>query len=168
MRVEVLPVLKDMLITLATTLVLYFGLRKLLYKPVSEALNKRKENIKSDIDSAKIARAEAESLKLEYEKSIQDAKNEAQSIIESGRKRGEEVQKDIIAEARKEAEEIKLRGKKEAEAEKERALMDVRNQAGDMAVLIASKILESEVDKGSQQAIIDQFVNEVGNAKWQN
>lgn len=168
MEVLVIPVLKDMLLTLGTTFVLFLVLRKLLYKPVSEMLNKRKDNIKSDIESAKNAKTEAETLKLEYEASIQDAKNEAQSIIESGRKRGEEVQKDIIAEARKEAEEIKLRGMKEAEAEKERALMDVRNQAGDMAVLIASKILESEVEKGSQQDLIDKFVNEVGNATWQN
>ncbi len=165
--IKVLPVGSSMLLTLGALLVLYFGLKKLLYKPVSEALSNRQEKIKSDIESAKAQREEAEALKSNYEAQIADAKREAQSIIENGRKRGEEVRADIIGKAEEDARSIVMKARREAEAEKERALMDIKSEAGDMAVLIASKILEENVE-GNQQHIIDNFINEVGNQKWQN
>ncbi len=166
--IRVLPVGLNMLLTLGSLLVLYFGLKKLLYKPVSEALEKRQNAIKADIEKAEQERLEAENMRSEYELSIKNAKEEAQEIIESGRKRGDEVRADILAKANKEAADIVAKARKEAESEKEKALMDVKTQAGDMAVLIASKILEENINISSQQATIDKFINEVGNQQWQN
>ncbi len=167
-EVIVIPNLIDMILVLSATFIMFLILRKLLYKPVSAMLEKRKENIRSNIESAKKENEEAMALKLDYENRILEAKEEAQKIIESGRTRGEEVRKDIIAEARKEAEDIKQRGMREAQQEKERALIDVKNEAGDMAILIASKILERNVDISSQEDLIDKFLNEMGNSTWQN
>lgn len=166
--VKVIPVLSSMILTLLALLVLYFGLRKLLYKPVSESLNARKEKIQNDLDGAKTAREEAFVLKSGYENKILDAKKESQEIIEHGRKRGEEVKEDIILEAKNEADNILEKARKEIEIERDKALLDVKMQAGEMAVLLASKIIEKNVDMASQQDLIDNFVNEVGTQKWQN
>lgn len=166
--VRVIPDLTAMILTWLAVLVLFFGLRKLLYKPVSKILNDRKEKIQNDLDGAKTSREEAMALKAEYEKRILDAKKESQDIIESGRKRGEEVKEDIIFEAKKEAENIIEKARREIEIEKEKAILDVKMQAGEMAVLIASKILEQNMDLASQKKLIDKFVNEVGMSKWQS
>lgn len=166
--VRVIPDLWSMGLTLLALLVLYFGLRKLLYKPVSNILENRKERIQSDLEGAKISKEEALALKTEYENRISDAKKESQDIIESGRKRGEEVKENIIVDAKKEAETIIEKARKEIEAEKEKALLDVKMQAGELAVLIASKIIEKNVDMASQQDLINKFINEVGTQEWQN
>jgi F-type H+-transporting ATPase subunit b len=168
MDIRVIPDPSSMILTLLALLVLYFGLRKLLYKPVSKALNDRKEKIESDLEGAKTSREEANALKAEYENRILDAKKESQTIIESGRKRGEEVRENIILEAKKEAQNIVEKARREIEVEKEKALLDVKMQAGEMAVLIASKIIEQEMDLASQQNLIDKFVDEVGTSKWQS
>ena len=166
--VRVIPELSSMILTLIAVLILFWGLSKLLYKPVSKILNERKEKIQNDIDGAKTAKEEAMALKTEYESKLLDARKETQEIIESGRKRGEEIKQDIIAEAKKEAENIVEKAKREIQAEREKALLDVKMQAGEMAVLIASKIIEKNVDATSQQDLIEKFVDEVGTREWQN
>ena len=166
--VRVIPELPSMLLALGAFLVLFLGLRKLLYEPVSKSLNERQDNIQKNIDEAKTAKAEALDLKTQYEERIQEAKNESQAIIENGRKRGEEVKEDIILEAKVEAKNIVDKAKREIEVEKEKALLDVQKEAGEMAVLIASKIMGENLDLASQQNLIDNFINEVGTSKWQN
>ncbi|CCQ94693.1 ATP synthase subunit b [[Clostridium] ultunense Esp] len=166
--VRVIPELSSMILTLLAVLILFWGLSKLLYKPVSKILNERKEKIQNDIDGAKVLKEEAATLKSEYESKLLDARKETQEIIESGRKRGEEIKEDIIAEAKKEAENIVEKAKREIQAEREKALLDVKMQAGEMAVLIASKIIEKDVDLASQQDLIEKFVDEVGTREWQN
>lgn len=168
MEVRVIPELSSMILTLLAFGVLLFGLSKLLYKPVSKTLNDRKEKIQNDLEGAKTSREEAMELKSEYEKRILDAKKESQGIIENGRKRGEEVKENIILEAKEEAKIIVEKARKEIEVEKEKALMEVKMQAGEMAILIASKILDQNVDMASQQDLINKFVDEVGTRKWQN
>ncbi|MCF6465050.1 F0F1 ATP synthase subunit B [Clostridium sp. Cult2] len=168
MEIRVIPELSSMILTLLAGLILFWGLSKLLYKPVSKVLNDRKENIQKDIDGAKALKEEAVTLKAEYESKLQDAKNETQEIIENGRRRGEEIKEDIIVEAKKEAENIVEKAKREIQAEREKALLDVKMQAGEMAVLIASKIIEKDVDMASQQNLIEKFVDEVGTREWQN
>ena len=166
--VRVIPEGMSMLLTLGAFLVLLFGLWKLLYKPVSKTLNERQENIQKNIDEAKIAKEEALVLKTQYEEKIQEAKSESQAIIENGRRRGEEVREDIILEAKEEASKIVDKAKREIQIEKEKALMDVQKEAGEMAVLIASKLMQENLDLASQQDLINKFIDEVGTSKWQN
>lgn len=166
--VRALPELQSMVVTWISFLVLYLILRKFLYNPVSNFLEARKEKIRSQMDEAKVLKEEAEKLKEEYELRINQAKKESQGIIEAGRRRGEEIKENLIAEAKKEAESIIERAKREIQAEREKALLEVRIQAGEMAVLIASKIIEKNVDMVSQQELIEKFLDEVGTREWQN
>jgi F-type H+-transporting ATPase subunit b len=166
--VRVIPEWINMLLTLGAFLVLFLGLRKLLYEPVSKALNERQENIQNNIDGAHRTKEEAIQLKSQYEIQIQEAKGESQAIIESGKRRGEEVREDIILEAKEEAKNILDKAKREIEVEKEKALMEVQNEAGEMGILIASKIIGENLNLAAQEDLIDKFVDEVGKSKWQN
>ncbi len=166
--VRALPELPSMILAWAALLVLYLMLRHFLYKPVSQFLNDRKEKIKSDIDGAKVLKEEAIALRDDYESRISLAKKESQEIIESARKRGEELKENILAEARKEAEGIVSRARKEIAREREVAFQDIKSQAGEIAILIASKIMEEEIKVDKQRNLIDKFIDEVGSSKWQS
>jgi F-type H+-transporting ATPase subunit b len=166
--VRALPELSSMILTWVALLFLYLMLRHFLYKPVSKALNDRKEKIQSDIDGAKVLKEEAESLRDDYESRINLAKKESQEIIESARKRGEELKEGILVEARKEAESIVDRARREIAREREVAFQEIKSQAGEMAILIASKIMEEQITMDKQNKLIDKFIDEVGSSKWQS
>lgn len=166
--VRALPELSSMILAWAALLLLYLMLRHFLYKPVSKALSDRKEKIQSDIDGAKVLKEDAESLRDDYESRINLAKKESQEIIESARKRGEELKEGILVEARKEAESIVDRARREISREREVAFQEIKSQAGEMAILIASKIMEEQITMDSQNTIIDKFIDEVGSSKWQS
>lgn len=168
MRVLVLPQLHSMIITWVALFILYLILRKFLYNPVSNFIEERNAKIKSDIDNAKETRDEALSLKEDYEKKIAMAKSEGQEIIENSRKRGSEIREGIIDEAKLEAQAIIDRARKDIAREKEKAYEDVKSSAGELAVLIASKLIEEEISSENQEMLIDRFIEEVGSAKWQN
>lgn len=166
--VRVIPEWPLMIITLISVLVLYLILRHFLHEPVSKFMRERKENIQNDIDSAKGLKEEAISLKENYELKISDAKKEGQEIVEASRKRGEEIKQDIIDDAKEEAENIVARAKREIRMEKEKAIEDMKIQAGDMAILIASRIIDENMNEKIQADTINKFIDEVGMDKWQS
>jgi len=93
MKIYVIPDPLSMVLTLVATLILFFVLTKLLYKPVSKMLNDRKERIKQNIDGANNLKQEAAKLKEEYELKITEAKKEAQEIIEEAEKEEKSLKK---------------------------------------------------------------------------
>lgn len=166
--VRVIPELSSMLLQLISTFILFLILARLLYKPVTKFMNDRSEKIQGDIDGAKALKNEAAELKSNYEGRISTAKAEGQEIIENSRKRGEEIKESILAEAKVEADGILAKARTEIEREKEKALEEIKLQAGEMAVLIAEKVIEKNIDVNMQSDLIDKFVDEVGVDKWQN
>ncbi len=166
--VRALPELMPVLMSWVALLLLYVVLKKFLHEPVRNFLEERKNKVQADIDEAKVLQADASKLKSDYEKRIDDAKIESQEIVEAARKRGDELKADIVKEAKEEAEGIISRARKESIREKEVAMQDIKSQAGEMAILIASKIIEEEVKMDSQGVLIDKFIDEVGSSQWQN
>lgn len=167
-RVLVLPDFLSMVLAWIALALIYFILRHFLYKPVTNALEARKSKIQDDIQSAAQVREEAFQLKKDYEGRITNSKEEGQEIIDGARLRGEELTQHILAEAKVEADIILARAKKEIERQKEIAYVEMKAQSGEMAVLIASKIMEEKITYESQKDLINKFIDEVGNAQWQN
>lgn len=167
-QVRTLPELSSMILFWVALFLLYVILSRFLYKPISKFLNDRKLKIQSDIDGAKVLKEEATTLRDEYESRISLAKKESQEIIESARKRAGELKEDILSDAKKEAEDIINRAKKEIMSERQSALQDIKSQAGEMAILIASKIIGENMKLENQNALIDKFIDEVGSSKWQS
>lgn len=167
-RVLALPELVPMIITLVSVFILYLILKRFLYTPVTEFLEKRKTKIQGDIDEAKVLKSEAKSLKEDYQVRISEAKEEGQEIIESSRQRGNEIREDILAEAREEAQALIQRARRDMDREKEKIYEDIKESTGEMAILIASKILEENITIDNQNNLIDKFIDEVGSSKWQS
>jgi F-type H+-transporting ATPase subunit b len=167
-RVLVLPELSSVLLAWTALALIYFILKRFLYKPINNALEARKNKIQDDIQSAASVREEAFKLKKDYEGRIKNSKEEGQEIIDGARLRGEELTQYLLAEAKVEADIVLARAKKEIERQKELAYVEMKVQSGEMAVLIASKIMEEKITYESQKDLINKFIDEVGNAQWQN
>lgn len=167
-RVLVLPELSSLILAWIALALIYFILKRFLYKPINNALEARKNKIQDDIQSAASVREEAFKLKKDYEGRIKNSKEEGQEIIDGARLRGEELTQHLLAEAKVEADIVLARAKKEIERQKELAYVEMKAQSGEMAVLIASKIMEEKITYESQKDLINKFIDEVGNAQWQN
>src|SRR5699024_10745604 len=107
-------------------------------------------------------------MKGDYEAEVRAAQNEAKEIIDASRVRGEELKQQLVEEAHVEAKQVKARAAKDIERDKEQAQREMKNEIAQVAMLVASKVVQKNLDNQVQQNLIDQFIDEVGGSQWQN
>ncbi|MBQ3509588.1 MAG: F0F1 ATP synthase subunit B [Peptococcaceae bacterium] len=145
--------------------ILVVGLKVFLYKPVCNMLDSRKEEVANNLNSAEEAKLEAQKLKDEYAAQLQNARSEAQDIINQAAKIGEQTKADIVNEAREEAARLTAKAQADIAREKTEALNEIRNEIADLAVLAAAKVVGKTIDVADHQNMVNDFVKEVGEAK---
>lgn len=142
--------------------VLYVLLSKYAFGPLFSIMEKRREQVLDQMKSAEQNRSEAAKLLDDQKKAIQDARKEAYELIEQARTTGVRQADEIIQQAKDESVRIKNDALKDIESEKNKAVIALRSQVSALSVMIASKIVEKQVDEKSQQELVDQYLKEVG------
>ncbi len=139
-------------------------LNKFLYKPLLGMLDARKKDIQDKHEQAETARQEAQAIKEEYLKEMQNAKREAQDIITKAAKLGDDTKNEIIAEARESATKLTKKAQEEIRLEKEKAKNELRDEVASLAIMAAGKVLDRTINREDHDKLIREFVNEVGDA----
>ncbi len=152
----------DMVWAITNFLILVVVLNKFLYKPLLSVMEERKEEIRKNMENAELAKAEALKIKEKYSEEMQNARQEARSILERAEKLGEENKEKIIAEARQEADKITEKVQVAVRREKEEALIQLRNEVASLAIMAAEKIIDKNLDKKDHEKMIGDFIKEVG------
>lgn len=160
--------LKDLIFAVANFLILVLILGKFLYKPFLGILEKRKQTIEDAFTNAEATNRKADEKYEAYTKKLARAETESREIIKNARLKADDHANMIVEEAKAEAARIKLQAEKEAVREKEKALREVREQIGQLAILAAEQILEKEVAAEGQEEIIDRVLEKAGTSQWQN
>ena len=160
--------LKDLIFAIANFLILVLILGKFLYKPFLGILEKRKQTIEDAFTNADATNRKADEKYEAYTKKLARAEAESREIIKNARLKADDHANMIVEEAKAEAVRIKLQAEKEAVREKEKALREVREQIGQLAILAAEQILEKEVAAEGQEEIIDRVLEKAGTSQWQN
>ena len=133
--------------------------KKFLLNPVKKVIADRKAKADSEIADAKKLREEAEAMKAEYEQNLQNARTEANQI-ETAAARGEE----IVGEARAQAAALKQKAEADIAQERKKAVNEVKDEIGGIAMEIASKVVEREIKEEDHKDLIDEFIKNVGEA----
>lgn len=167
-NIHVIPDLTNFALQLLATLVLFLVVRHFLYAPVTNLINKRKEIVAANIAEAEKIKEEAAKMKGDYEADIRAAQHEAKEIVDHSRVRAEKLKQQIMDEAHEEVKQVKIRASKDIERDKEQAQREMKDEIAQIAMLVASKIIQKNLDNQSQQNLIDQFIDEVGGSQWQN
>jgi F-type H+-transporting ATPase subunit b len=144
--------------TLVTFIIVAFVLRRFAWGPLLEAVGEREKQIQSSIDSAKKERAEAEKLLAEQKTAIAAARAEAAEQLRRTTSDMEKLREDLMGKSKKEAEELKADARKTIEAERVRAVADLKNEAVNLAIQIAEKLLSEKLDDSKHRALAEQFV----------
>lgn len=150
------------------TFVLFLILKKLLFEPVTAFMAEREKEIAEEIENAEEKNLEAEKLKEKYSSKIKDIENEGKQIIKEAKEIADEKASEIISNAREEEKEIRLKNQAELEREKAKAVNELKDEISNLTIQAASKVIGKNLKKEDHLALIDQFIDEVGDVKWQN
>ena len=148
--------------TIVNFLILLFILKKLLYKPLLQMLDERKNSIEVAINNAETAKIEAEKLRKDYETRLAEARQEAQDVIAKATKIGEEMKQEIVTSAQNEANKAIQRAQEEISRERDLAVAVLRDEVATLAVLAAGKIIGKTITVEDHAKMVKEFVEEVG------
>jgi F-type H+-transporting ATPase subunit b len=147
--------------TIATFLVLLMLLTKFAWKPLLQALDSRQEAIRKSLDEAQQARQEMERLKQEAAHIIRQGRVEAESIISQSRSDAERLRGEMRQRAKADSDAIVKNAERQIQLETTRALQQIRHEAVDLSVMIASKIIQRNLSKEDNQKLIDEALEQV-------
>ncbi len=152
------------LFTLVNLLILTLGLKKFLFKPVQEVLEKRRKQIDDEYANAKNMAQEANSMKIEYSERLENAKEEAAEIVKTATARANARSEELLQTTRGEAAALKAKAQEEIESEKRKAAAELKGDIAVIALDIAQKVVEKEIDADTHKKMIDDFIGNVGDA----
>ncbi len=147
--------------TICNLFIQMFLIKKFLFKRVRAILDKRRELAEEDMRKAKVSRDEAERLRTEYESNMEQAREKATQIIDLAQKNATRKSDEIIREASQEAVALKARAEADIALERRKAVNEVKNEIGSMAMEIAGKVIEREVSETDHAKLIDEFIENV-------
>ncbi len=143
-------------------IILFFVLKKLFFKPLKNMIDTRQKQIDDMYADADKSKADAALLKEDYETKLSKATEESETIIRDATRRAQLKEEEILMDAREAASETMKRAEEQIEMEKKQALNDIKDEVADMAVAIASAVLERDVDKSENSQMIDEFIANLG------
>jgi F-type H+-transporting ATPase subunit b len=147
--------------TILTFLVLVGLLTRFAWRPLLAALDSRQNAIRKSLDDARQARQDLERLNQESAQILNTARVEADQIIVRGRSDAERLREDMRQKARTEADGIVKNAERQIQLETARALQQIRSEAVDLSVMIASKLIQRNLTKEDNERLIEEALKQV-------
>jgi len=142
-------------------LLLFWLLKKTAWGPIMKGLQDREVKIRSEIESAENARAQANAALEKYQKELADARAEASQMIQQAKADAQKVADELRAKNESELSAMKDRAKNEIEAAKRMALNEIYAETAMLATQVASKILEREIKPEDQQRLVEEALSKL-------
>jgi F-type H+-transporting ATPase subunit b len=165
---DLYPHLSEVIVGAIAFGIVFAFMAKWVIPRLNKILEDRRNKIQGDLERAEATRREADAELGRYREQLANAREEANRIIEEGRKTAEQLRTDLQAKAEQEAGASVARATEEIRAERDRVLRELSTQVGQIAVELAGRVVEKELDKTTQQQLVDEFIEQVsgsGNGK---
>ncbi len=150
--------------TILNLFIQVYLIKRFLFKPINEMLEKRRAKANAQIQAAVKAKDEALAMKEEYEKNMQDAKNKANEILTTAQKTAAVQSEEMLKDAALQAAAMKEKAEADIAQEKRKAVNEIKGEIGGMAMEIAGKVIEREISEEDHAKLIDEFITNVGEA----
>ncbi|MBO5503722.1 MAG: F0F1 ATP synthase subunit B [Lachnospiraceae bacterium] len=139
-------------------------IKRFLFKPINEILEKRKKMADEVLTDARAAKDEAEKLRDEYEQGMSKARAAATQIVRSAQKQAQVQADKVVKEAQDKADAIKAKAEADIAQDRKKALNEVKDEIGGLAMEIAGKVVSKEIREEDHKDLIDEFIQNVGEA----
>jgi F-type H+-transporting ATPase subunit b len=147
--------------TILTFLALVTLLAKFAWRPLLTALDTRQQGIRKALDDAQTAKQELERLEQESAQIVRKARADAEAVITQSRADGDRLREEIRQKAKAEAEGIMRNAERQIQLETGRALQQIRAEAVDLSISIASKIIQRNISKEDNEKLIADALKQV-------
>ena len=137
------------LFTLCNLVILYLVMKKLLFKPVKNMIDSRQKEVDDLYDNANRAKAEAE---------------ESEALLRDANRRAQLREEEILRDAQDKAAQTMQRAEAQVALEKKRAMNEIKDDVSDMAVDIASAVLQRDIRSEEHTELIDSFIEKLGDS----
>lgn len=143
-------------------LLLWWLLTKFLWQPAGQFLAKRQQIIQNNLEEAERQRTEMQRIREEYERRLADIEQEHRDRIQAAQREAHAARDELLAEARAERDRIVAAGVQEIQREKEKALVEIRDQVVDLAILAAAQVIGRELDEPAHRSLINEVIEGIG------
>ena len=154
----------QMLVSLLNLVLLFLLVKKFLYQPVKTMLDSRQKTIEDDYAAASAAKEQALADQAAYNKRLQDAKREADTLIKNAVDLANNREREIVAEAKRKAEGIVRRAESDAALERKKAEDGIKREIVEVSSLLTEKLLQREVSASDHQHFVDSFIESIGDS----
>ena len=144
--------------TLVIFVGLFFILSRYAFGPITRAVEAREQALQDAIDQAKKDREEAARILAEHRTQLEGARGEAQKIIAEGRAVGEKLRTDMLEETHKQQQDILERARREIAHERDSAIAQIREEAVDLALAAAGKVIEKNLDDSANRKLVEGYL----------
>lgn len=148
--------------TLCNLVILFFVMKKLLFKPVKKMIDSRQQEVDEMYANANQDKAAAAQMKADYEQKLAHASEQSAQMLKDATRRAQKREEEILSEAQEKAAQTLKRADEQIEMEKKRALNDIKDEVSGMAVDIASAILTRDIKPEEHSELIDSFIENLG------
>ncbi|HGJ7064807.1 TPA: F0F1 ATP synthase subunit B [Streptococcus pneumoniae] len=160
MHVTVGELIGNFILITGSFILLLVLIKKFAWSNITGIFEERAEKIASDIDRAEEARQKAEVLAQKREDELAGSRKEAKTIIENAKETAEQSKANILADAKLEAGHLKEKANQEIAQNKVEALQSVKGEVADLTI----KIISQNLDSHAHKALIDQYIDQLGEA----
>jgi F-type H+-transporting ATPase subunit b len=153
------------IITIINITILFFVLRKLLFKPVTKFMADRAKRVQDSLDQAEKDRTQAKAMLKEYEGKLKSAEAEAGEIIKTARDNADKEAKRIIESTKAESAEILSAARKQIEADRRAAVTKLRFETAALVMAASSKLAAREFSRDDNRRYVEMLLDELAAQK---
>lgn len=154
----------ELIFTWVNLLILFLLMKKFLFGPVKAILDKREAEVRKLYSDAEDAKQNAAALETEYNEKLADVEQEAREIVETARRHASAQSSEIIGEARGKAAELLQKANIQIENERKNTVNEIKSELSSIAVDIAGKIIEKDIDEKDHERLVKEFIDGIGEA----
>jgi len=160
-KTNLYPHAAELVVGVVAFAIIFFFMWKWVLPRVNTLLEERREKIQGELERAETTRTEADRILADYQAQLANARDEANRIIEEARRTAQQLQLDLQARAEHEAQASVARAQEEIRAERDRVFQELRTQVGEIAVILAGKVVGAELDHAAHERLIDEYIDQV-------
>lgn len=154
----------NLVFTIINLLILYLLMKKFLFGPITDIMEKRKAMIEEQLANAAAAEENANALKAQYEDTLKTADTDANAMIEDARKKAKSEYDRIVSEANGQAGKIIENAEKTVEIQREKTLRNLESEIAGLAMEAAAKVVGEQADCLNNAKLYDEFLDKAGDA----
>ncbi len=154
----------NLLYTVVNVLIMYALLRKFLFKPVQDVLDKRQQMVEANLADAQDAKTKAKAALAAANDKLQSVDAEAAARREASEQQAEKQKEQLLADAQRQADAIVAEGKAAAEEERASKLRQADAQIADLTRTVCAKVLERNLTQQDDERLLADLLQKAGDS----